>query len=377
MLIGVPRESADGELRVACTPTTAKKLTGMGLEVVVESGAGMASAFPDEAYVAAGAAIDPMGDQAFGADIVLRVRRPSPEEVARLSEGAIHLGFLDPFKERKALRSLADRGITVVSMEMIPRSTRAQKMDALSSQASLAGYVTVIQASFHSPKIFPMMMTPAGTIPPARVFVIGAGVAGLQAIATAKRLGARVEAFDTRPTVAEQVRSLGARFVEIDIGEVGETEQGYAKALTPEQIEMQQEGMKKVIAGSDVVITTAQVFGRPAPRIVSREMVEAMQPGSVVVDMAVESGGNVEGSVLNRTVDVGGVAILGQGNLPSAVAQNASEMYAANLMHFIDEFWDAEGGSLRLDPEDDIVASAVVVRDGALRGAAADAGAAK
>ncbi len=373
MLIGVPRESADGELRVACTPTTAKKLTGMGLEVVVESGAGMASAFPDEAYVAAGASIDPMGDQAFGADIVLRVRRPSPEEVARLSEGAIHLGFLDPFKERKALRSLADRGITVVSMEMIPRSTRAQKMDALSSQASLAGYVTVIQASFHSPKIFPMMMTPAGTIPPARVFVIGAGVAGLQAIATAKRLGARVEAFDTRPTVAEQVRSLGARFVEIDIGEVGETEQGYAKALTPEQIEMQQEGMKKVIAGSDVVITTAQVFGRPAPRIVSREMVEAMQPGSVVVDMAVESGGNVEGSVLNRTVDVGGVAILGQGNLPSAVAQNASEMYAANLMHFIDEFWDAEGGSLRLDPEDDIVVSAVVVRDGSLLGAASDA----
>ena len=373
MLIGVPRETVDGELRVACTPTTAKKLTGLGLDVVVESGAGLASAFSDEAYVDAGASVDATGERAFGADIVLRVRRPSPEEVARLSKGAIHVGFLDPFKEREALRSLADRGITVVSMEMIPRSTRAQKMDALSSQASLAGYVTVIQASFQSPRIFPMMMTPAGTIPPARVFVIGAGVAGLQAIATAKRLGARVVAFDTRPTVAEQVRSLGARFVEIDIGEVGETEQGYAKALTPEQIEMQQEGMKKVIAGSDVVITTAQVFGRPAPRIVSREMVEAMQPGSVVVDMAVESGGNVEGSVLNRTVDVGGVAILGQGNLPSAVAQNASEMYAANLMHFIDEFWDAEGGSLRLDPEDDIVASAVVARDGSLLGAASDA----
>ena len=373
MLIGVPRETVDGELRVACTPTTAKKLTGLGLDVVVESGAGLASAFSDEAYVDAGASVDATGERAFGADIVLRVRRPSPEEVARLSEGAIHVGFLDPFKEREALRSLADRGITVVSMEMIPRSTRAQKMDALSSQASLAGYVTVIQASFQSPRIFPMMMTPAGTIPPARVFVIGAGVAGLQAIATAKRLGARVVAFDTRPTVAEQVRSLGARFVEIDIGEVGETEQGYAKALTPEQIEMQQEGMKNVIAGSDVVITTAQVFGRPAPRIVSREMVEAMQPGSVVVDMAVESGGNVEGSVLNRTVDVDGVAILGQGNLPSAVAQNASEMYAANLMHFIDEFWDAEGGSLRLDPEDDIVASAVVARDGSLLGAASDA----
>ena len=372
MLIGIPRETAAGELRVAGTPTTVGRLTRLGLEVAVEAGAGLGSAFTDGDYEAAGASVDATGARVRGADIVLRVRKPGGADVDGLAGGCVHISFLDPFTERELIRLLAERGITAVSMEMIPRSTRAQKMDALSSQASLAGYVTVIQASFHSPRIFPMMMTPAGTIPPARVFVIGAGVAGLQAIATAKRLGARVEAFDTRPVVAEQVRSLGARFVEIDIGEVGQTEQGYAKALTPEQIALQQEGMQRVVAASDVVITTAQVFGRPAPRIVTRAMVEAMKPGSVVVDMAVESGGNVEGSVLDEAVDIGGVTLLGQGNLPSAVARNASEMYAANLAHFIEEFWDGETGALQLDPADEIVASAVVARDGAVLGVAAD-----
>ena len=372
MLIGIPRETAAGELRVAGTPTTVGRLTRLGLEVAVEAGAGLGSAFTDGDYEAAGASVDATGARVRGADIVLRVRKPGGADVDGLAGGCVHISFLDPFTERELIRLLAERGVTAVSMEMIPRSTRAQKMDALSSQASLAGYVTVIQASFHSPRIFPMMMTPAGTIPPARVFVIGAGVAGLQAIATAKRLGARVEAFDTRPVVAEQVRSLGARFVEIDIGEVGQTEQGYAKALTPEQIALQQEGMQRVVAASDVVITTAQVFGRPAPRIVTRAMVEAMKPGSVVVDMAVESGGNVEGSVLDEAVDIGGVTLLGQGNLPSAVARNASEMYAANLAHFIEEFWDGETGALQLDPADEIVASAVVARDGAVLGVAAD-----
>lgn len=261
---------------------------------------------------------------------------------------------------------MASQGITAISMEMIPRTTRAQKMDALSSQANLAGYVTVVMAADHCPKIFPMMMTPAGTIAPSRVFVIGAGVAGLQAIATAKRLGARVEAFDTRPVVAEQVQSLGAKFVEIDLGEVGQTEQGYAKELTPEQIELQKEGQKKVISQSDVVITTAQVFGRPAPQIVSRDMVEAMQPGSVVVDMAVETGGNVEGSVLNEVVDVGGVKIIGQGNLPSQVARHASDMYSANLFNLLDDFWDSEEKKLNLDPEDEIIQGCVITRDGAI-----------
>jgi NAD(P) transhydrogenase subunit alpha len=224
--------------------------------------------------------------------------------------------------------------------------------------------VTVIQAAYYCPKAFPMMMTPSGTIRPARVFVIGAGVAGLQAIATAKRLGARVEAFDTRPVVAEQVRSLGAKFVEIDLGEVGQTEQGYAKALTPAQIELQKAGQAKVIAESDVVITTAQLFGRPAPRIVTAEMVASMQPGSVVVDMAVESGGNVEGSVLDQVTDVGGVKILGFGNLPSHVSRNASEMYSNNLFNLIEEFWNAETKQLNLSPDDEIVQAAVITRDG-------------
>jgi NAD(P) transhydrogenase subunit alpha len=300
------------------------------------------------------------------ADIFLAVRKPDTDEVAQLKASAISVSFLDPYNEKALIEALAAKGVTSISMEMIPRSTRAQKMDALSSQANLAGYVTVVQAAFHSPKIMPMMMTPAGTIAPARVFVIGAGVAGLQAIATAKRLGARVEAFDTRPVVAEQVQSLGAKFVEIDLGEVGQTEQGYAKELTPEQLELQREGQKAVIAQSDVVITTAQLFGRAAPVIVGRDMVEAMKPGSVVVDMAVESGGNVEGSMMNEVVDINGVKVVGQGNLPGEVARNASEMYSNNLLNLLQEFWDEEAKTLNLDPEDDIVQNCVVTRDGAV-----------
>ncbi|MEQ8858653.1 MAG: Re/Si-specific NAD(P)(+) transhydrogenase subunit alpha [Pseudomonadales bacterium] len=367
MLIGVPKESWPGERRAALVPVTVKKLVGAGFDVSVETGCGVVAGFPDATYEEAGASIAQNHSELLGsADVVLRVRKPSLEEVALLKPGAVHVSFLDPFNDKQLVQKLAEQGVTAISMEMIPRSTRAQKMDALSSQANLAGYVTVIQAAFHSPKILPMMMTPAGTIAPARVFVIGAGVAGLQAIATAKRLGARVEAFDTRPVVAEQVQSLGAKFVEIDLGEVGQTEQGYAKELTPEQIEKQKEGQKQVIARSDVVITTAQVFGRPAPKIVSADMVQAMQPGSVIVDMAVESGGNVEGSKLDEIVDVNGVKIVGQGNLPSEVARNASDMYSSNLFNLIDEFWDSEEKKLNLDPEDDIIKSCVITRDGAI-----------
>lgn len=367
MLIGVPRETWPGERRAALVPLTVKKLISAGFEVSVESECGVAAGFPDDAYTEAGATIAESHEALLGsADIVLRVRKPSPEDVDLLKSGAVHVSFLDPFNEKPLVEKLAEKGVTAISMEMIPRSTRAQKMDALSSQANLAGYVTVIQAAYHSPKILPMMMTPAGTIAPARVFVIGAGVAGLQAIATAKRLGARVEAFDTRPVVAEQVQSLGAKFVEIDLGDTGQTEQGYAKELTAEQIEKQKEGQKEVISRSDVVITTAQVFGRAAPRIVSADMVQAMQPGSVVVDMAVETGGNVEGSQLDEIVDVNGVKIIGQGNLPSQVARNASDMYSANLFNLIGEFWDEEEKVLDLDPEDEIVKSCVITRDGAI-----------
>jgi len=367
MQISVPNENWPGELRVAIVPQNAKKLIQKGFEISVESGAGTNAGFTDADYEAAGAKV--VADRSAllsTADVILGVRKPNAEEVGLLKSGVINVSFLDPFNEQGLVESMAAQGVVSISMEMIPRSTRAQKMDALSSQANLAGYVTIIQASFHCPKILPMMMTPAGTIAPARVFVIGAGVAGLQAIATAKRLGARVEAFDTRPVVAEQVQSLGAKFVEIDLGEMGQTDQGYAQELTPEQLELQREGQKAVIAQSDIVITTAQLFGRPAPVIVGRDMVEGMKPGSVVVDMAVETGGNVEGSVLNEVVDINGVKVIGQGNLPSEVARNASEMYSNNLFNLIDEFWDEENKTLNLDPEDDIVEACVITREGAV-----------
>ncbi len=365
MLIGVAKETFPGERRTALVPASARKLVNLGLEVVVEAGLGEAAGFPDTDYEQAGAAIETDRDDLLArADMVLRLRKPPAEEVGRLKQGGLHVSLLDPFNEKPLVQALADAGVTAVSMEMVPRSTRAQKMDVLSSQANLAGYVAVILAARASQKIFPMMMTPAGTIAPARVFIIGAGVAGLQAIATAKRLGARVEAFDTRPVVAEQVQSLGAKFLEIDLGETGQTEQGYARELTPEQLELQRQGMKEAIARADILVTTAQVFGRPAPRIVSADMVAAMAPGSVIVDMAVETGGNVEGSKLDEVVDADGVHIIGQSNLPGQVARNASEMFSANLFNFIDEFWDQEAGRFDLNLEDDILRNCVMTHDG-------------
>ena len=367
MLIGVPKETIAGELRAPLVPASVKKLVKLGLEVAVEASMGEAAGFADAAYVEAGARIEADRAALLGAaDLVLRIRKPSDEDAALLKAGAMHASLLDPFNERGLIDKLAAKGVTAISMEMVPRSTRAQKMDVLSSQANLAGYVTVMLAARQINKIFPMMMTPAGTISPARVFIIGAGVAGLQAIATAKRLGARVDAFDTRPVVAEQVQSLGAKFLEIDLGDTGQTDQGYAQELTPEQLERQREGMKAAIAQADVVITTAQVFGRPAPRIVGADMVAGMRPGSVIVDMAVETGGNVEGSKVGEVVDVNGVKIIGLGNLPSEVAQNASEMFSANLFNLVDEFWDAEAQSFGLDLEDDILKSCVITHDGAI-----------
>ncbi|MCZ6618473.1 MAG: Re/Si-specific NAD(P)(+) transhydrogenase subunit alpha [Gammaproteobacteria bacterium] len=367
MLIGVPGETWPGELRAALVPQNVKKLVNNGFEVIVETGLGDAAGYGDSQYSDAGAVVE-TDRQALleRSDIVFRVRKPDAQEVMYLKSGSVHISFLDPFNEKALVDALAARGVTAISMEMIPRTTLAQKMDALSSQANLAGYVTVIQAASHCPKIFPMMMTPSGTIAPARVFVIGAGVAGLQAIATAKRLGARVEAFDTRPVVAEQVQSLGAKFVKIDLGDTGQTDQGYATELSDEQIELQKEGQKKIISQSDVVITTAQLFGRPAPRIVSRDMVEAMMPGSVIVDMAVETGGNVEGSVLDEIVVVNGVKIIGHGNLPSEVARNASDMYSNNLYNLITDFWDAAEHKLDLSPDNEIIQGCVITADGAI-----------
>ena len=365
MQIVVPVETWENERRVALIPDSVKKLVRAGLSVSVESGLGSQSGYSDADYEEAGATVS--GDRAAllgSGDIVLRVRKPSLDEVGQLKQGAIQVSYLDPYNEHELVDALAAQGVTAISMEMIPRTTRAQKMDALSSQANLAGYVMVVLAAQKLDRILPMMMTPAGTLSPAKVFVIGAGVAGLQAIATAKRLGARVEAFDTRPVVAEQVQSLGAKFVDIDLGETGQTKDGYAKELTAEQLEMQRQGMKAVIAQSDIVITTAQVFGRPAPRIVTADMVEAMKPGSVVVDMAVESGGNVEGSKPDEEVDVNGVSIVGVSNLPARVANNASQMYSSNLFNLISEYWNEEEKVFNLDQEDDIVQGCLITYGG-------------
>lgn len=365
MQISVPAETTANERRAALIPDTTKKLVRAGFDVVVQSGLGVEAGFSDESYTEAGATIstDRAGLLAAG-DIVLRVRKPDIDEVSQLKQGSIHISYLDPYNERELVDALAKRGVSAISMEMIPRTTRAQKMDALSSQANLAGYVMVLLAAEKLDRILPMMMTPAGTLSPARVFVIGAGVAGLQAIATAKRLGAKVEAFDTRPVVAEQVQSLGAKFVEIDLGETGQTKDGYARELTPEQLEMQREGMKAVIGQSDIVITTAQVFGRPAPRIVTADMVAAMKPGSVIVDMAVDSGGNVEGSSPDEVVDAAGVSIIGVTNLPSNVATDASQMYSSNLFNLVTEYWDEESKTLNLDLEDEIIAGCLITHGG-------------
>lgn len=364
MQLFAPNESPQNEPRAALTPETTRLFVALGMEVVAESGLGEASGHPDSEYTASGARI---GSAASDADVVIRVRKPSKDGVAALKRGALHLSSLDPFTDRELIDALAEAGVSAVSLEMIPRSTIAQKMDVQSSQANLAGYSAVIQAAARLPMVFPMMMTPAGTISPARVFVIGVGVAGLQAIATAKRLGARVEAFDTRPAVEEQVKSLGARFVSIDLGETGQTEQGYAKALTPEQISKQQAGMAKVCAQSDVVITTAKVFGMKAPLLVTGEMLAGMRAGSIVVDLAVEVGGNVEGSrVGEEVVTPNGVRVLGLANLEGIVARNATQVYASNLAAFLEHFWNKEERILRIDPGDELLRACLITHAGAV-----------
>jgi NAD(P) transhydrogenase subunit alpha len=365
MVIGVPRELQPGEHRAAMIPASVQKLVRAGADVVIESGLGFGAGHSDEDYAMAGAHVS--HDRAAllaRSDLVLRLHKPPVAEIAQLKRGAIHVSYLDPFNETALIEAFVAAGVTAISMEMIPRTTRSQKMDALSSQGSLAGYVMVLLAAARLPRILPMMMTPAGTLKPASVFVIGAGVAGLQAIATAKRLGAKVVAFDTRSVVAEQVQSVGAKFLEIDLGETGQTRDGYAVQLTPEQLEKQKQGQAKQIAESDLVITTAQVFGRKPPVLVTRDMLSGMRPGSVIVDMAAETGGNVEGSVAGETVVVNGVTIIGDGNWANCVARDASQMYAANLCNLIEEFWHKDEKRLVLNFEDDIIQGCVITHEG-------------
>jgi NAD(P) transhydrogenase subunit alpha len=365
MKISVPKETQPGEHRAPMTPDGAGKLVKLGAQVEVEAGLGIPAGFADETYAKAGATITTDRKALISSgDIVLRLRKPPVEEIAWLKQGSIHASLLDPFNEKELVQKFAERGVSAISMEFIPRTTRAQKMDVLSSQANLGGYEAVILAARYSNKIFPMMTTAAGTILPSKVFIIGVGVAGLQAIATAKRLGAKVTAYDTRPVVEEQVKSLGAQFLKIDIGETGQTKDGYAKALTEEQIRKQRDAMKKTCGDSDVVISAAQVFGRKAPILVTAEMLNAMKPGSVVVDLAVETGGNVEGVVYDKVTDRNGVKIIGIANLPGRVPLHASQVYAANLVALVEEFWDKKEKVFNLKLDDEIIKGCLVTHAG-------------
>ena len=361
----VPKEADPAETRVPISPVTVAKLVRLGADCQVERGLGLSVGWLDAEYEAAGAKTSSDRMQSLSAaDLLLRLRKPPPEEIEHLKSGSIHVSLLDPFNEEKLVHRFAAAGVTAVSIEMIPRVTIAQKMDALSSQANLGGYVAVILAAAASQRILPMMTTAAGTIKPLRMFVIGVGVAGLQAIATGRRLGAWVEAFDTRPVVEEQVKSLGAKFVKIDLGDTGETTGGYAKPLTPEQLQKQREVMAEHVALADILITAAQVFGRKAPVVVTTEMIKRMRPGSVVVDTAIETGGNVECSQYDREFELNGVKILGYANLPRRVGTNASELYSNNVGAFVEHFWDKERKVFALDLNNDLLKGCVVTHAG-------------
>lgn len=360
-----PSESLPQETRISVVPETVEKYVRLGAEVRIATQFGQHLGYADSAYKEVGAiVVNDLAQGLDGADIVMCLRPPSQELIEKLHKNQVLVSHLDPFTQNQRIRNLQQAGVSSIAMELIPRSTIAQKMDALSSQANLGGYVAVLLATQYLPQVLPMMMTPAGTIKPARFFIVGVGVAGLQAIATAKRLGARVDAFDTRPVVEEQVRSLGAKFFKIDLGETGQTKDGYAKALSEEQLERQRQAMAKQCAVSDVVITAAQVFGRKAPVIITPSMLDAMRPGSVVVDTAIDTGGNVEGSVADDVIDRSGVKIVAFRNLPGRVPRDASQMYSSNLFNFINHFWDKEDKVFRLNRDDEIIQSALVTHEG-------------
>jgi NAD(P) transhydrogenase subunit alpha len=366
MKIAVPHERAPGERRVALTPDIVAKVITAGNTVAVEQGAGTSAGFPDAAYAAAGATLAPSyAALVSDADIVVRVGKPTDAELDALRRGAMVIGFLAPLGDPRSVERYAERGLTALSMDAIPRTTKAQAMDALSSQANIGGYKAALLAAGALPKFFPMLTTAAGTIKPAKALIIGAGVAGLQAIATCRRLGAQVTAYDTRPVVEEQVQSLGAKFLKIDVGESGEGAGGYAKELSPAALEKQRLGMIKAIGGSDIVITTAAVPGRRAPVLISAEAVAAMAPGSVIVDLAAETGGNCELTKSGETVtSPNGVTIIGTTNLPSTVPLDASTLYAKNLQTLLD--YIIKNGALALDMSDEIVAGTTIVHDGTI-----------
>src|ERR1700689_3786877 len=366
MKVAVAAETDGGEPRVAATPETVKKMVGLGAEVAVEPGAGFKSGILDGDYAAAGATV--ARDALNGADIVLKVRRPNSVELAQLKKGVIVIAIMDPYGHEDALRRMADAGLITFAMELLPRITRAQAMDVLSSQANLAGYRAVVDAAAEFGRALPMMMTAAGTVPATRVFVMGAGVAGLQAIATARRLGAIVTATDVRPVAKEQVESLGAKFIAVEDDEfkAAETAGGYAKEMSKEYQAKQAALGAEHVKKQDIVITTALIPGRPAPRLISAAMGSSMRPGSVIVDLAVERGGNVEGVKADAVADVGGVKIIGYSNVPGRLAATASSLYAKNLLAFLDVLIDKKTKSLAVNWDDEIVKATALTRDGAI-----------
>jgi H+-translocating NAD(P) transhydrogenase subunit alpha len=370
MRIGVPKETAGGEHRVALVPEVVSKLKAKGLDVVVQNGAGTDALVPDSAFAEAGAQLSADAAEIWGADVVVTIAPPDPEQIRSLGQGSILIGFLAPLSSPQTTKALADAGATAFAMEAIPRISRAQSMDALSSQANVGGYKAALLGAEEMGRFYPMLMTAAGTIPPAKVLVLGVGVAGLQALATAKRLGARTTGYDVRPEVAEQVQSLGAAW--LDLGLEASGEGGYARELTDEERAQQQQALTDAIKGFDVVITTALVPGRPAPKLVTAEAVEGMKPGSVIVDMAGETGGNCELTEPGQTVVKHDVKIVSPLNLPASMPEHSSQLFARNVLSLL-ELLVGEDGALKLDFDDEIVAGACVVRDGEIVNAGAKA----
>ncbi len=369
MQIGIPAEIREGETRVAATPETVKKFTAKGVHnVFVQSGAGMGASMPDSAFQEAGATIVASAADLYAqSEIILKVRGPEPDELAMMRKDAVLVGLLAPHRQEN-VTTLAQSGLTAFAMEKLPRISRAQNMDVLSSQANIAGYKAVIMAANVYQRFFPMLMTAAGTVKAARVLILGAGVAGLQAIATAKRLGAVVEAFDVRPATKEQVESLGAKFVEVPLSDEekakAETAGGYATEMSEDYKRRQGELVHERAIAADVIITTALIPGRPAPVLIKEDTVKAMKPGSVIVDMAVEAGGNCPLSELNQTVVKHGVHLIGIANIPALVAADSSTLYARNLMNFLNLMFDAESGKLKIDREDEIIAGTLLCTGG-------------
>src|SRR5215475_1921682 len=366
MKIAIAREVDPSEPRVAASPDTVKKFKALGAEVAVEPGAGIKSGLPDSEFTAVGASIS--ADALKDADIIIKVKRPEASELAQYRRGALVIAIMDPYGNEAALKTMADAGISAFAMELMPRITRAQVMDVLSSQANLAGYRAVVEADEAFGRAFPMMMTAAGTVPAAKVFVMGVGVAGLQAIATARRLGAIVTSTDVRPAVKEQVESLGAKFIAVEDEEFkqAETAGGYAKEMSKDYQAKQAALVAEHIKKQDIVITTALIPGRPAPRLISKDMVASMRPGSVIVDLAVERGGNVEGAVPGEVAEANGVKIIGYLNVPGRIAASASGLYARNLLSFIETMIDKSSKALAVNWDDELVKATALTRDGAV-----------